>query len=500
MSVTNKRQKIKLTIKLDNSKLPPSHLTNLTETTTSNSDDNNEDDEIMMTEAATVTRTTIKSLASPLLPPAEVPSSPISPDRAVQVETPIATNSNGFTSTLPPRKRARTKEEKEQRRVERILRNRRAAHLSREKKKKYIEFLENGIIDLIEGLRQCHDVVNESVQVLQSKTNPGDGKIPSINHLLKDFQRKFTVENGVLNHKTYNEYLEKINQSKNMSLGKTDKKAATPLLGANDNDLLMDDFKNSNPSTPISASNLAAANGHFQSASSLPQSTINGSEGNLPYNMGGILMKQQKLNANVKGLNGCNSKDSIVTQTINTYIKTQKHYLNPSTPKTGASEAGFGLSAGYSYGLDKPQYSDIESDADAAAAMVAIQKQLSRTPLSSSKKSSLNSNNLHSSMNGGTILHHRPIKATFTSSVPSGSTTGLGLGIGIRNNGDVCDKPAQLLNMNPKIELSKMTSTKKDTYSNHQTGATTVAVSDEDEENDAIRIMMSLKNGNSQNK
>ena len=39
-----------------------------------------------------------------------------------------------FKSTLPPRKRAKTQEEKEQRKIERILRNRRAAHASREKK------------------------------------------------------------------------------------------------------------------------------------------------------------------------------------------------------------------------------------------------------------------------------------------------------------------------------------------------------------------------------
>lgn len=47
-----------------------------------------------------------------------------------------------FKSSLPPRKRAKTQEEKEQRRVERILRNRRAAHASREKKRKHVEYLE----------------------------------------------------------------------------------------------------------------------------------------------------------------------------------------------------------------------------------------------------------------------------------------------------------------------------------------------------------------------
>lgn len=47
-----------------------------------------------------------------------------------------------FKSTLPPRKRAKTKEEKEQRRIERIMRNRRAARKSRERKRLYMESME----------------------------------------------------------------------------------------------------------------------------------------------------------------------------------------------------------------------------------------------------------------------------------------------------------------------------------------------------------------------
>lgn len=57
-----------------------------------------------------------------------------------------------FKSTLPPRKRAKTKEEKEQRRVERILRNRRAAHASREKKRKHVEYLESYVLKLEDNL------------------------------------------------------------------------------------------------------------------------------------------------------------------------------------------------------------------------------------------------------------------------------------------------------------------------------------------------------------
>lgn len=53
-----------------------------------------------------------------------------------------------FKSTLPPRKRAKTQEEKEQRRMERILRNRRAAHALREKKRRHVESLEAYVLAL----------------------------------------------------------------------------------------------------------------------------------------------------------------------------------------------------------------------------------------------------------------------------------------------------------------------------------------------------------------
>ncbi|SCU77326.1 LAFA_0A01112g1_1 [Lachancea sp. 'fantastica'] len=61
-----------------------------------------------------------------------------------------------FKSTLPPRKRAKTKEEKEQRRIERILRNRRAAHQSREKKRLHLQHLERKATLLEEILASPH--------------------------------------------------------------------------------------------------------------------------------------------------------------------------------------------------------------------------------------------------------------------------------------------------------------------------------------------------------
>ena len=73
-----------------------------------------------------------------------------------------------FKSTLPPRKRAKTEEEKEQRRVERILRNRRAAHASREKKRKHVEYLEAYVLELENKLQQ----VQTNFDVVYAKLSP----------------------------------------------------------------------------------------------------------------------------------------------------------------------------------------------------------------------------------------------------------------------------------------------------------------------------------------
>jgi transcriptional activator HAC1 len=60
----------------------------------------------------------------------------------------VSVSTSASTTQLPPRKRARTEAEKEQRRVERIIRNRKAAHASREKKRKHVEQLESYVKSL----------------------------------------------------------------------------------------------------------------------------------------------------------------------------------------------------------------------------------------------------------------------------------------------------------------------------------------------------------------
>lgn len=62
---------------------------------------------------------------------------------------------------LPPRKRAKTKDEKEQRRIERIMRNRQAAHASREKKRRHVEDLEKKCVFLSTENGQLHSQVHQ---------------------------------------------------------------------------------------------------------------------------------------------------------------------------------------------------------------------------------------------------------------------------------------------------------------------------------------------------
>lgn len=60
-------------------------------------------------------------------------------------------------TNLPPRKRAKTDDEKEQRRVERVLRNRRAAQSSRERKRLEVEALETRNQELEAQLRRFRE-------------------------------------------------------------------------------------------------------------------------------------------------------------------------------------------------------------------------------------------------------------------------------------------------------------------------------------------------------
>ncbi|KAI2464388.1 hypothetical protein F4781DRAFT_413232 [Annulohypoxylon bovei var. microspora] len=77
-------------------------------------------------------------------------------------------------TNLPPRKRAKTEDEKEQRRVERVLRNRRAAQSSRERKRQEVEALEQRNQQLEELLRN-QQKTNEMLMDELNKLRRGNG-------------------------------------------------------------------------------------------------------------------------------------------------------------------------------------------------------------------------------------------------------------------------------------------------------------------------------------
>jgi len=70
-------------------------------------------------------------------------------------------------TSLPPRKRAKTADEKEQRRIERVKRNRLAAHNSRERKRQEVENLQHEKNLLEQKLRQAQEVMAQMARQLQ---------------------------------------------------------------------------------------------------------------------------------------------------------------------------------------------------------------------------------------------------------------------------------------------------------------------------------------------
>ncbi|KAK7750056.1 transcription factor that binds to CRE motif [Diatrype stigma] len=77
-------------------------------------------------------------------------------------------------TNLPPRKRAKTEDEKEQRRVERVLRNRRAAQSSRERKRQEVEALEQRCKELEAALQNRDKTVELLVEEMKKlRKNPG---------------------------------------------------------------------------------------------------------------------------------------------------------------------------------------------------------------------------------------------------------------------------------------------------------------------------------------
>ncbi|CAK7234344.1 transcription factor that binds to CRE motif [Sporothrix bragantina] len=92
-------------------------------------------------------------------------------------------------TNLPPRKRAKTEDEKEQRRVERVLRNRRAAQSSRERKRLEVEALEIRNRELEEQLAK---VRRENTMLYERLTQVQGNVLPAVE------PDSFALESGYL--------------------------------------------------------------------------------------------------------------------------------------------------------------------------------------------------------------------------------------------------------------------------------------------------------------
>lgn len=95
-------------------------------------------------------------------------------------------------TNLPPRKRAKTADEKEQRRVERVLRNRRAAQSSRERKRQEVEALEQRNKELeakFAEAQKANLALMEELRLLRSN-NPVATRVPSS---MESFQDNITL-------------------------------------------------------------------------------------------------------------------------------------------------------------------------------------------------------------------------------------------------------------------------------------------------------------------
>ncbi|KAG0137731.1 hypothetical protein HOY82DRAFT_647045 [Tuber indicum] len=94
-----------------------------------------------------------------------------------------------LTTNLPPRKRAKTEDEKEQRRIEQILRNRAAARSSRERKEKHAEALK----EETKGLAESNDSLRDRLAVLEESNKELHQQLGALEQILKRYQEQMGV-------------------------------------------------------------------------------------------------------------------------------------------------------------------------------------------------------------------------------------------------------------------------------------------------------------------
>jgi len=162
---------------------------------------------------------------------------------------------NDFKTSLPPRKRAKTKEEKEQRRIERILRNRKAAHASREKKRKHVEFLESYVLDLEKQLHIHKDLNNH----LMDYYSGGNG---TVDNIVEKIQRLPDL------HKKRQDHITEIDiEERDATLPKTPESFSSSPKHQEDDDsvpeLMSPDYNSSVSEERSERSNSSSSNEHF---------------------------------------------------------------------------------------------------------------------------------------------------------------------------------------------------------------------------------------------
>jgi hypothetical protein len=81
-------------------------------------------------------------------------------------------------TNLPPRKRAKTEDEKEQRRIERVKRNRLAAHNSRERKRQEVELLQAEKDKIEDDLRAAQYAMSQMANELKAYRDKYPGAVP----------------------------------------------------------------------------------------------------------------------------------------------------------------------------------------------------------------------------------------------------------------------------------------------------------------------------------
>jgi transcriptional activator HAC1 len=138
--------------------------------------------------------TTIKmeDLQVPYTTPSPSPSSMYTSDTSAQTPAPSTSESKPVKkrkswgqvlpepkTSLPPRKRAKTEDEKEQRRIERVKRNRLAAHNSRERKRQETE-----------NLQQQKDALEAEMAALRAKA----ARVDELEAELKMWHSKYPGE------------------------------------------------------------------------------------------------------------------------------------------------------------------------------------------------------------------------------------------------------------------------------------------------------------------